>query len=84
MPANLCGGALALALHSHLWTLQMFSGDGIEVVDDGEAPEDFDNHFGCIEPSEHDEPHEGEDDEKEEVDDAIMDIGGLPKLLCEH
>eukprot|EP00971_Amphidinium_carterae_P148912 2952230-Amphidinium_carterae.2 len=47
---------------------------GVEVVDDGEAPEDFDKHFSCIEPSNHDETHEGEDDEKTDVDNAIMDI----------
>eukprot|EP00971_Amphidinium_carterae_P348347 6490444-Amphidinium_carterae.2 len=51
---------------------------GVEVVDDGEAPEDFDNRFSCIEPAEHNEAHEGEDDEKTEADDAIMDIVGLP------
>eukprot|EP00971_Amphidinium_carterae_P052471 1032917-Amphidinium_carterae.1 len=52
--------------------------DSVEVVDDEETPEDLDNRFSCIEPSWHDEAHEGEGDEKAEADDAIMDTVGLP------
>eukprot|EP00971_Amphidinium_carterae_P174245 3453770-Amphidinium_carterae.2 len=52
---------------------------GVDFVDDGEVEEGFYNHFSCIGPSEHDEAHEGEGDDKAEADEAIMEIVGLPK-----
>eukprot|EP00971_Amphidinium_carterae_P112912 2236136-Amphidinium_carterae.1 len=57
-------------------------GDIVEVVDDGEVEEDFDHHFSCIEPSEQDETHEGEDAHrwpaKAEEGKKTIKLGALP------